>query len=120
MILLCVSGAASAANIHDVPASRISVRLPAGMKAQAHTSAGRLSLTIDSKNTDWGRVLLQGNDTSYVDVVAGIKAPNGAVYYVMESSSGNTEEDVLSWMTMNARTIARVRLPRMVNSLRNA
>ncbi len=98
MILLCVSGAASAANIHDVPASRISVRLPAGMKAQAHTSAGRLNLTIDSKNTDWGRVLLQGNDTSYVDVVAGIKAPNGAVYYVMESNSGNTEEDVLSWL----------------------
>lgn len=98
VMLLCVSGAASAATIHDVPESRISIRLPAGMIAQAHTSAGRLNLTIDSKNTDWGRVLLQGNDTSYVDVVAGIKAPNGAVYYVMESSSGNTEEDVLSWL----------------------
>lgn len=98
VMLLCVSGAASAATIHDVPESRISIRLPAGMKAQAQTSAGRLNLTIDSKKTDWGRVLLQGNDTSYVDVVAGIKAPNGAVYYVMESSSGNTEEDVLSWL----------------------
>lgn len=98
VMFLCVSGAASAASVHAVPASRISVRLPVGMVAQAHTSAGRLNLTIDSKTTDWGRVLLQGSDTSYVDVIAGIKAPDGARYYVMECGSGNTEEDILSWL----------------------
>lgn len=48
-VFLCVSGAASAAGVHAVPASRISVRLPAGMVAQAHTSDGSLNLTIDSQ-----------------------------------------------------------------------
>ena len=97
-VFLCVSGAASAAGVHAVPASRISVRLPAGMVAQAHTSDGSLNLTIDSQKTDWGRVLLQGSNTSYVDVIAGIKAPEGAHYYVMECGSGNAEEEILSWL----------------------
>ena len=97
-VFLCVSGTASAAGVHAVPASRISVRLPAGMVAQAHTSDGSLNLTIDSQKTDWGRVLLQGSDMSYVDVIAGIKAPEGAHYYVMECGSGNTEEEILSWL----------------------
>lgn len=98
MLLLCVSSAASAGGVQNVPKDRISVRMPVGMEAQIHTEDGLLHLTIDSRKTDWGRVLLQGSDPSFADVVAGIKAPADAVRYVLECGSKNDENDVLQWL----------------------
>lgn len=98
MLFLCVGSAASAGSVQNVKKDRISVRIPVGMEAQTHTEDGLLHLTIDSRKTDWGRVLLQGNDPSYADVVTGIRAPAGAVRYVLVCGSENDDDDVLGWL----------------------
>lgn len=98
MLFLCVGSAASAGNVQNVTKDRISVCMPDGMVAQIHTEDGLLHLTIDSRKTDWGRVLLQGNDPSYADVVTGIRAPAGAVRYVLVCGSENDDDDVLGWL----------------------
>ena len=98
MLFLCVGSAASAGSVQNVPKDRISVRMPDGMTAQKHTEDGLLHLTIDSRKTDWGRVLLQGNDPSAADVVVGIKPPAGAVGHVMVCGSGNDDNSALDWL----------------------
>lgn len=98
MLFLCVGSAASAGSVQNVEKDRISVRMPVGMEAQIHTEDGLLHLTIDSRKTDWGRVLLQGNDPSAADVVAGIKAPADAVRYVLECGSEDDDSAVLDWL----------------------
>lgn len=98
MLFLCVGSAASVGSVQNVPKDRISVRMPVGMEAQIHTEDGLLHLTIDSRKTDWGRVLLQGNDPSAADVVAAIKAPAGAVRYVLECGSEDDDSVVLDWL----------------------
>lgn len=98
MLFLCVGSAASAGSVQNVEKDRISVRMPVGMEAQIHTEDGLLHLTIDSRKTDWGRVLLQGNDPSAADVVAGIKAPADAVRYVLECGSEDDDSAVIDWL----------------------
>ena len=98
MIFLCVGSAASAGSVQNVPKNRISVRMPVGMEACVHTEDGLLHPTIDSRKTDWGHVLLQGNDPSAAEVVAGIKAPAGAVRYVLECGSEDDDSAVLDWL----------------------
>ena len=98
MLFLCVGSAASAGSVQNVPKDRISVRMPVGMEAQIHTEDGLLHLTIDSRKTDWGRVLLQGNDPSAADVVAGIKPPAGAVGHVLVCGSENDDSIALDWL----------------------
>ena len=98
MLFLFAGSAASAGSVQNVPKDRISVRMPDGMTAQKHTEDGLLHLTIDSRKTDWGRVLLQGNDPSAADVVVGIQPPAGAVGHVMVCGSGNDDNSALDWL----------------------
>lgn len=98
MLFLFAGSAASAGSVQNVPKDRISVRMPVGMEANVHTEDGLLRLTIDSRKTDWGRVLLQGNDPSAADVVVGIQPPAGAVGHVMVCGSGNDDNSALDWL----------------------